>query len=141
MIYKNAIFTKEGFDETIAARSASQHALPSSVFMVTKPQQDAYLLSYHSAQQKSTDLSVLASGGRWIRTTESTANRFTVCPLWPLGNSPNYFLFAKSRWPDSNRQPADYKSAALPLSHIGPPNCLRTGRMGPTGLEPVTPCL
>ena len=30
----------------------------------------------------------LMSGGRWIRTTESTANRFTVCPLWPLGNSP-----------------------------------------------------
>ena len=26
------------------------------------------------------------SGGRRIRTTESTANRFTVCPLWPLGN-------------------------------------------------------
>ena len=28
------------------------------------------------------------SGGRWIRTTESIASRFTVCPLWPLGNSP-----------------------------------------------------
>ena len=27
-----------------------------------------------------------ASGWRWIRTTESVANRFTVCPLWPLGN-------------------------------------------------------
>ena len=27
------------------------------------------------------------SGGKWIRTTESTANRFTVCPLWPLGKS------------------------------------------------------
>ena len=26
-------------------------------------------------------------GGWWIRTTESTANRFTVCPLWPLGKS------------------------------------------------------
>ena len=27
-------------------------------------------------------------GGRgWIRTTEATSNRFTVCPLWPLGNS------------------------------------------------------
>ena len=25
-------------------------------------------------------------GWRWIRTTESVANRFTVCPLWPLGN-------------------------------------------------------
>ena len=28
-------------------------------------------------------------GGReWIRTTEVDDNRFTVCPLWPLGNSP-----------------------------------------------------
>ena len=27
-------------------------------------------------------------GGRWIRTTEGEASRFTVCPLWPLGNSP-----------------------------------------------------
>ena len=30
----------------------------------------------------------LFGGGRWIRTTEVTDNRFTVCPLWPLGNSP-----------------------------------------------------
>ena len=27
-------------------------------------------------------------GGWWIRTTEVSDNRFTVCPLWPLGNSP-----------------------------------------------------
>ena len=27
-------------------------------------------------------------GRRWIRTTEVSDNRFTVCPLWPLGNSP-----------------------------------------------------
>ena len=28
-------------------------------------------------------------GGRgWIRTTEAISSRFTVCPLWPLGNSP-----------------------------------------------------
>ena len=33
-------------------------------------------------------------GGRWIRTTEGIASRFTVCPLWPLGNSPMYSLFA-----------------------------------------------
>ena len=32
-------------------------------------------------------LSVFGGGG-WIRTTEVTDNRFTVCPLWPLGNSP-----------------------------------------------------
>ena len=30
-------------------------------------------------------------GGRWIRTTEGGASRFTVCPLWPLGNSPLFF--------------------------------------------------
>ena len=25
-------------------------------------------------------------GRRWIRTIEAKRNRFTVCPLWPLGN-------------------------------------------------------
>ena len=53
--------------------------------------------------------------GRWIRTIESTANGFTVRPLWPLGNpSINKYW---SWWRESNPQPADYKSAALPLSH------------------------
>ena len=51
------------------------------------------------------------SGGReWIRTIEAKRNRFTVCPLWPLGNSPIW-----SWWWDSNPRPADYKSAALPI--------------------------
>ena len=31
-------------------------------------------------------LRISPNGWRWIRTTESVANRFTVCPLWPLGN-------------------------------------------------------
>ena len=35
-------------------------------------------------------------GGRWIRTIESSANGFTVRPLWPLGNpsttTSNYFV-------------------------------------------------
>ena len=50
-------------------------------------------------------------GRRWIRTTEGIASRFTVCPLWPLGNSP---IFNWSWWTDLNPRPADYKSAALP---------------------------
>ena len=29
-----------------------------------------------------------ANGWRWIRTTEAICSRFTVCPLWPLGNPP-----------------------------------------------------
>ena len=53
-----------------------------------------------------------SGGKRWIRTTEGGANRFTVCSLWPLGNLPIW-----SWWSESNQQPADYKSAALPLSH------------------------
>ena len=69
-------------------------------------------------------------GGRWIRTTEGIASRFTVCPLWPLGNSPIFnfeallslkpkpgeagWIWRWSWWTDSNPRPADYKSAALP---------------------------
>ena len=52
-------------------------------------------------------------GGGWIRTTEAKRNRFTVCPLWPLGNSSEYEI-VWSWWTDSNPRPADYKSAALP---------------------------
>ena len=32
--------------------------------------------------------SAFSGGGWWIRTTEVSDNRFTVCPLWPLGKSP-----------------------------------------------------
>ena len=30
------------------------------------------------------------NGRRWIRTTEAICSRFTVCPLWPLGNPSIY---------------------------------------------------
>ncbi len=36
-------------------------------------------------------------GGWWIRTTEVSDNRFTVCPLWPLGKSPRYGAGERSR--------------------------------------------
>ena len=31
---------------------------------------------------------MLFGGSGWIRTTEARRSRFTVCPLWPLGNTP-----------------------------------------------------
>ena len=49
---------------------------------------------------------MLFSGGSgWIRTTEVEDNRFTVCPLWPLGNTPKsnasyyniHFRFVKGK--------------------------------------------
>jgi hypothetical protein len=44
----------------------------------------------HLKQQKTIATKIsdycLIGGGRWIRTIESCAGRFTVCSLWPLGN-------------------------------------------------------
>ena len=77
-------------------------------------------------------------GGRWIRTIECLANGFTVRPLWPLGNSSKIWSWRS----ESNQQPADYKSAALPLSHASTiysthiqfSRCMATRN----GLEPST---
>ena len=44
-----------------------------------------------TAKKRYLRISFLLYGGRWIRTTEGGASRFTVCPLWPLGNSPLFF--------------------------------------------------
>ena len=72
----------------------------------------------------------LFGGRRWIRTIEVSDNRFTVCPLWPLGNSPIYkpnrsWIVLWSWWTASNPRPADYKSAALPaeLHQLGFDKC------------------
>ena len=53
--------------------------------------------SKYPYQPKKTSLrmSFLVGGGRWIRTTEVVDNRFTVCPLWPLGNSPIFSLLSR----------------------------------------------
>ncbi len=55
-------------------------------------------------------------GGRRIRTSEGWANRFTVCPVWPLRYPPVFTfqnVYELSQQRDSNPRPADYKSAAL----------------------------
>ena len=48
--------------------------------------------------------------GDGFEPSKSYDDRFTVCSLWPLGNPTTWSW----RW-DSNPQPADYKSAALPV--------------------------
>ena len=70
-----------------------------------------YLLFKQKEKQTSYWMSAFLGGSGWIRTTEGIASRFTVCPLWPLGNSP---ILNWSWWTDLNPRPADYKSAALP---------------------------
>ena len=39
------------------------------------------------------------NGWRWIRTTEAICSRFTVCPLWPLGNPSMYQKYSAIRKP------------------------------------------
>ena len=52
-----------------------------------------YFARFSLKMQEKTSLALVDKrgffyGGRgWIRTTEVDDNRFTVCPLWPLGNS------------------------------------------------------
>lgn len=71
-----------------------------------------------------------------IRTCEVVDSRFTVCPLWPLGNLPIKW----SWWWDSNPQPADYKSAALPIElHQRKFFWLKLAT--PIGLEPTISCV
>ena len=100
-------------------------------------------------KKRTTSTVVLFSGGRgWIRTTESGAGRFTVCSLWPLGNPSILYqatqwvhflrlwtsvyrrevrLAWSRRW-ESNPQPTDYKSVALPLSYFGKNGASRRNR-------------
>ena len=49
------------------------------------------------------------------------SSRFTVCPIWPLWNTPKFSIFQCSQFTeresllsDSNQRPLDYKSSALP---------------------------
>ena len=82
-------------------------------------------LPQHNKKTNHKGWSFCYGGGSWIRTSEVSDNRFTVCPLWPLGNSP---IYCWSWWTESNHQPADYKSAALPLSHTSVLNVIYYSR-------------
>ena len=54
--------------------------------------------------------------GEGFEPSKTTANRFTACPLWPLGYPSASQCVSKWSWRwDLNPQPADYKSAALPI--------------------------
>ncbi len=59
-------------------------------------------------------------GERWIRTTVPIREQiYSLSPLAARPSLHDYLLVFWSRRWDSNPQPADYKSAALPLSYVG----------------------
>ena len=65
-----------------AHRKVVRCALRTVVFSLKKPQKSTL------SQNKTAHLTMccFVGGEGWIRTTEVTDNRFTVCSLWPLGN-------------------------------------------------------
>ena len=111
-------------------------------------------------------LLIFLGGGWWIRTTESIANRFTVCPLWPLGKSSvfgagnrtrtyNLLITSQLLYQLSHTSILILKLVAT-WKGLEPSTSSVTGwhsnqlnyqaafmyfMVGPTGLEPVTPCL
>jgi hypothetical protein len=66
---------------------------------------------------------VLGGEGR-IRTSEGVRRQiYSLLPLAAREPLPKHSLLLRahlSRWRESNSQPTDYKSVALPLSYIGP---------------------
>ena len=56
-------------------------------FAAVKPPFESYVLIHHK-KPLSLWIAVFCGGGGRIRTIEAKRSRFTVCPLWPLGNSP-----------------------------------------------------
>ena len=82
------------FDSIFHAKKNTDHPEGQSVFLVGE---DGFPLTginfdsiFHAKKNTNHPKRVIGifGGGRWIRTIEGIASRFTVCPLWPLGNSP-----------------------------------------------------
>ena len=136
-------------------------------FQTAPPRVIIYFLLLYSIFSR---ISIVFNGRRWIRTTEASCSRFTVCPLWPLGNPPIFILNCSLFSEADDRTRTDNllitNQLLCQLSHIG--ICLlangwrwiRTTEsvanrftvcplwplgnpsiMGPIGLEPMTPCL
>ena len=65
-----------------------QRAAPSVTACAVPPSSGRKAFVFRT-KQKRAQICTLFFGGRWwIRTTEVVDNRFTVCPLWPLGKPP-----------------------------------------------------
>ena len=74
-------------------RNAVLSTFPLSFNYCRRPESNRYgrLVPQDFKSCASASSATPAYGWRRIRTFESVANRFTVCPLWPLGNPSIYF--------------------------------------------------
>ena len=79
-------------------------------------------------------------GGRgWIRTTEALSSRFTVCPHWPLGNTPLFCFHRADTLPGDLfilPQALLFVNSFFKLFRSSAPGC-RSGRQRAAGPYPV----
>ena len=97
VLYMLRLFGGRGWI-TRAALLKTAHWAVFTLSSATAPQLFESTRPMSLALLQNRNLSVLYTlrffGGRgWIRTTEAESSRFTVCPHWPLGNTP-IFIFA-----------------------------------------------
>ena len=102
--------------------------------------------SFQTAPPRVIKLCLSANGWRWIRTTEAICSRFTVCPLWPLGNPSIWYLISQADDRTRTDNLLITNQLLCQLSHIGKYHqhigeTILFRIVGPTGLEPVTLCL
>ena len=74
-----------------------------------------YRLSYFR-ELTTTSATVSFVGADGFEPPKVKTSRFTVCPIWPLWNTPNTYFKVQlflSLLSDSNQRPRDYKSRAL----------------------------
>ena len=74
-----------------------------------------YRLSYFR-ESTTTSATVIFVGADGFEPPKVKTSRFTVCPIWPLWNTPNFYFKVQlflSLLSDSNQRPRDYKSRAL----------------------------
>ena len=94
MLFIFCLIGYKGFEQGGSKRSLRKKTARWTAFAdVVKERSDAKATavaekSLALRHEKSTPKRAFSGGRGWIRTTEVTDDRFTVCSLWPLGNSP-----------------------------------------------------
>ena len=83
-LFQNPFCFSAAFHTTVYT-VPSIRACPRGAFLCNRNE-----VSYYTKKNHCLPAMVLSKshGQRWIRTTEAICSRFTVCPLWPLGNLP-----------------------------------------------------
>ena len=86
-LQKQSVFFWWGRTDSLACGRATAGQTVHRTVCLDRPFESALQIPKRKKVQHQMVLDFFGGGGR-IRTIEAIRSRFTVCPLWPLGNSP-----------------------------------------------------